>query len=85
MDVLVSGIVSAPLDAFGGRGRVQDRFLPDKPPAGSFEWPPTDVMQLYVPGLAKQADKGAPVERSSVGRQAIQQEHHEFIRSEEFR
>jgi hypothetical protein len=86
VDVLASAIVSAPLDAYGGRGRVQDRFSPGAPPAGAFEWhPPTDVMQLYIPGLGSPAAQGARIDRSPVGRRALQQERHEFIRSEVFR
>jgi hypothetical protein len=86
VDVLVSGIVSPPLDAYAGRGRVQDRFSPKPPPPGAFEWhPPADVMQLYVPGLGDHLPKGGRVERSAISRQAIQFERHESIPSHVFR
>lgn len=81
VNVLVSALVAAPLDAYAGRGRTQDRFSPGAPPPGAYEWhPPTDVMQLYIPGLADPAGK-----RSTVSRKGLTAEHHEFIRSEEFR
>jgi hypothetical protein len=87
VNVLVSAIVAGPLDAYAGKGRVQDRFSPGEPPPGAYEWhPPPDVMQLYIPGLADDpAVKGMPLKRSVVGRKALCQERHEFIRSEEFR
>ena len=77
-NVLASALVSAPLDAYAGRGRVQvdDRAAS----GGTYDWhPPTDVMQLFIPGLVDGSKR-----RSEVSRRALIQERHEFIRSEAF-
>lgn len=78
-NVLLSALVAAPLDAYAGRGRVQ---VDDRAAAGgAYDWhPPTDVMQLFIPGLADASRR-----RSAVSRQALVDGRHEFIRSEAFR
>jgi hypothetical protein len=76
-DVLVSALLVQPLDAYGGRGRVQARDRAAE--GGLYTWyPPPSIRQLYIPGLA------AGPARSEMSLKAFADLRHESVTSGHF-